>query len=118
MAERDIQAKDSELGQVARRIRAQMLHQNSGLSTETARLFPLRRLSKTLPHCRSSPRLIPLGNCTYILAFGVEKDTLVGRSYIFGWRKNYKREDNEKERGEDLSHLYSALISPRPHNTS
>jgi hypothetical protein len=95
-----------------------MLYQNSGLSTETARLFPLRRLSKTLPHCRSSPRSIPLGNCTYILAFGVEKGALVGRSYIFGWRKNCKREGNEKERGEDLSHLYSALISLRPHNTS
>jgi hypothetical protein len=95
-----------------------MLYQNPGLSAKVAGLFPLRRLSKTLPHCRSSPRSIPLGNRIYILAFGVEEGPLVKRGYVFSRGKNYKGEGNEKERGEDLSHLRPAPILPWPYNTS
>ncbi len=95
-----------------------MLYQNPGLSAEVAGLFPLRRLLKTLLYCRSSPRLIPLGNRIYILVFGVEKSPLVKRGYVFSREKNYKEEDNKKERGKDLSHLRLALILPWLYNTS
>ena len=78
----------------------------------------MRRLSKTLPHSRLSPRTIPLGDYTYILAFGVEEGSLVGRGHIFDWWKDSKGESNEKERGEDLSYVYPTPVSPRAHYTS
>jgi hypothetical protein len=78
----------------------------------------MRRLSKTLPYSRSSPRTIPLGDYIYILAFGVEEGPLVGRGYIFDWGKDSKGESDAEERGEDLSHLYSTLISSRVYYTS
>jgi hypothetical protein len=45
----------------------------------------MRRVLKTIPYSRSSPLSIPLGNCTHILAFGVEEGPLVGRGHIFNW---------------------------------
>jgi hypothetical protein len=95
-----------------------MLYQNLSLSAKAAGLFPLRRLSKTLSYCRSSPRSIPLSNRIYILAFKVEEGPLVRRGYVFNRGKNYKEEGNEKERGEDLSYLRPALILPWLYNTS
>jgi hypothetical protein len=75
-------------------------------------------MPKTLPHSRPGSRTIYLGNHTHILAFGVEEGPLVRRGYVFNRWKDSKGESDEEERGEDLSHLYSTLASPRAHNTS
>jgi hypothetical protein len=42
----------------------------------------------------------------------MEKGPLIKRDYVFNREKNYKGEDNEKERGEDLSYLRPTLILP------
>jgi hypothetical protein len=74
-------------------------------------------MPKTLPYSRPSPRTIPLGDYTHILAFGVEEGSLVGRGHIFNWRKNYKGESDEEERGANIPDVYPAPVSPRVYNT-
>ena len=46
-------------------------------ATSPKRLLLVYHLPKTLPHDRSSHCTTPLGNYTYILAFGVAEGTLV-----------------------------------------
>ena len=94
-----------------------MLCKNARVPAQVAGIFQIRRILKTLPHSRSSSRTIPLGNYIYILAFRVEEGSLVGRGYIFNWRKDYKRESDAEERGEMLSYLYLAIVSPRAYDT-
>jgi len=78
----------------------------------------MRRLSKALPHSRSSSRTIPLGNYTHILAFGVEEGSLVRRGHIFNWRQDYKGESSAEEMGEDLSYVYLTLALSQAYYTS
>jgi len=77
----------------------------------------MRRLPKALSYRRPSSRAIPLGNSTYILAFGVEEGSLVGRGHIFNWGKDGEGESDEEERGANLSDVYLTPVSPGPHVT-
>jgi hypothetical protein len=54
------------------------------------RVLSIYRLSKALSYSRTSYKPIPMGDNIYILAFGVAKSSLVGRGYIFDWKKDYK----------------------------
>ena len=60
-----------------------MLCQDARSPAKAAGLFQMRRIPKTLPYSQPSPRTIPLGNCTHILAFKVEEGSLVERGHIF-----------------------------------
>jgi hypothetical protein len=59
-------------------------------------------LPKALPYPRPSLLSIYIGNYAYILAFGVEEGSLVGRGYIFDWWEDCKGESDAEERGEVL----------------
>jgi len=65
-------------------------------TTPPKRLFSLRRLSKTLPHYRTSSWTITLGNCTHILARGIAKGTLVGRGHILSRGKDSEVQSDEE----------------------
>ena len=88
------------------------------MPAQATRLFQMRHLSKALPYSRLSPRAIPLGTYTYILAFGVEEGSLVRRGHIFNWRKDCEGESDAEERGENLSYLHSTPASSRAYYTS
>jgi hypothetical protein len=50
---------------------------------QVAGLFQIYRLLKALSHSRLSPYSISLGDYIYILAFGVEEGSIIGRGHIF-----------------------------------
>jgi hypothetical protein len=77
----------------------------------------MRRLPETISHFCTSSRLTPLGDNTYILAFGVVEGSLVGRGYILSWRKDSKAKSNKEERGADASYMYTTLVSLGLYNT-
>lgn len=72
---------------------------------------------KTLSYESSSYCAIPLGNGTYILAYGVAKSTLVGRGYLLNWREDCEGEGDEEKGGALLRDVYTTPASPWAHDT-
>jgi hypothetical protein len=76
----------------------------------------MRGLPEALPHSRTSPRSIPLGNYIYILDSRVVKGPLVRCGYISSWRKDSKAEGYEEKGGENLPNLHTTPVPPRAYN--
>jgi hypothetical protein len=85
--------------------------------TPSTRLFSMRSLSEALPHCRTGPGSIRLGDCTYILDSRVVKGPLVGRGYISSRWKDSKTEGHKEKGGENLPYLHTTLVSPWAYHT-
>ena len=93
-----------------RRVESPLRTYNAYKAPQAERLFSMYCMPKALSHSRTGSLSIYMGYHTHILDGGMVEGPLVGRGYIFSWRKDFKAEGDEEEGGENLRDLYTTSV--------